>query len=78
MDMIYVMLKHRKLGIGQQLVNAWEITMKEAGANILITSSQADEPEPQQWHQKNGFKISGELVLHSVQNVPEVFFVKEL
>lgn len=52
--------------------------MREAGASLVMTSSMADEPEPQAWHRRNGFVESGSLTFGRLQPTPEVFFVKPL
>lgn len=76
MDMIVVSEDNRCLGIGTRLFEHWETTMKQAGASILMTSAMADEPEPQAWHERNGFVRSGQLTFGRMQETPEVFFIK--
>jgi len=43
-----------------------------------MTSAMEDEPKPQKWHERNGFKKSGELTFGKVQNTKEIFFIKDL
>jgi GNAT superfamily N-acetyltransferase len=78
MDLIWVAPDHRSKGVGTRLVEKWEATMRRQGAKVLMTSSMVDEPEPQAWHQRNGFQPSGALTFGSAQATPEVFFVKSL
>lgn len=78
MELIQVREDRRRDGIGSRLLGAWEAAMRAEGAELLITSSMADEPEPQAWRRRNGFKESGELTFGHLQPTPEVFFVKRL
>lgn len=78
MDQIRIIEKERRRGAGTALVEAWEAEMRAAGATVLMTSSMSDEPEPQAWHRRNGFKDSGRLAFGPAQETPEVFFIKTL
>lgn len=60
------------------LLQEWEAAMRHEGAAMLMTSSMADEAEPQAWQQSNGFKPVGTLRLQPHQSTPEVFFSKSL
>lgn len=78
MDMIGVDEDVRRSSLGTGMFNRWEKDMRKKGAKILMTSAMSNEPEPQAWHRRNGFKESGQVTFGSLQTTPEVFFVKEL
>ena len=78
MEMIAVVDERRRQGVGTALLVAWEAAMAAAGARVLMTSSVADELEPQAWHRRNGFHESGRLTFGAMQATPEVFLVKEI
>lgn len=78
MDLIWVLEPYRQRGIGNNLFHFWEKEMKQLGAKILMTSSMMDEPEPQMWHKRNGFRKCGQLTFGQQQPTAEVFFVKDL
>ncbi|MBR2692270.1 MAG: GNAT family N-acetyltransferase [Aquamicrobium sp.] len=78
MDLIMVLPDRRRSGIGTALFRHWEAAMRDAGATLLMTSSQADEAEPQAWHRRNGFRDAGSVSFGHLQPVAEVFLVKDL
>lgn len=78
MELIMIQEGRRRERIGSRLLAAWETAMRGEGAELVITSSMADEPDPQAWHRRNGFSESGELTFGHLQTTPEVFFVKRL
>ena len=78
MELIRVTDSEQRKGIGTALVRRWEANMRAKGAELLMTSSMSDEPEPQAWHRRNGFVESGGLTFGHLQATPEVFFVKRL
>jgi len=78
MDLIWVLKNYRQHGVGSGLFSFWEKEMKKRGTKTLMTSSMMDEPEPQVWHKRNGFKECGQLTFGQEQPTPEVFFVKDL
>ena len=78
MDFIHVEPPLRRRGIGVMLLREWEAAMRRERASMLMTSSMADEAEPQAWHQSNGFRLVGTLNLQPHQSTPEVFFSKQL
>ncbi|MDB6078215.1 MAG: GCN5-related N-acetyltransferase protein [Akkermansiaceae bacterium] len=78
MDMIRVRPASRKNGFGTAMLKRWEEETRRQGHQLLMTSSQEDEPEPQAWHTRNGFSRSGQLTFGKQQAVPEIFFVKDL
>lgn len=78
MELIMVREDRRRDGIGSRLLGAWESAMRAEGAELVITSSMTDEPDPQAWHRRNGFVESGALTFGHLQPTPQVFFVKPL
>ncbi|MDE2487742.1 MAG: GNAT family N-acetyltransferase [Alphaproteobacteria bacterium] len=78
MDLVFVDVRLRGKGVGSRLFSAWEDAARAAGAAMLMTSSMADEAEPQAWHRRNGFQPAGTLDLSPYQATPEIFFVKPL
>lgn len=78
MEMIRILPAHRRSGIGTALFLRWEKDMRDRGLNLLMTSSEADEAEPQIWHRRNGFIEAGSIELPGIQSAREVFFVKQI
>ncbi len=78
MELVLVLAPVRRHGIGTALLKHWEAAMILRGARFLMTSSMADEPEPQAWHRRNGYRETGQLTFGSMQPTPEVFFIKEI
>jgi ribosomal protein S18 acetylase RimI-like enzyme len=78
MEMIQVLVGHRRSGVGTTLFLAWEEAMRKQGFHLLMTSSECDETRPQDWHRRNGFSESGAIELPGIQSVPEVFFLKRI
>ncbi len=78
MDMIRVLPKYQKQGVGSTLFDFWQQKMRQKNHKLLMTSSESDEPDPQAWHIRNGFTKSGELTFGQLQIASETFFVKEL
>ncbi len=78
MDLIRVLPSMRRKGIGSAMVKFWENEMRKKSAKILMTSSMENEPEPQNWHKRNGFFETGKIGFGILEPVPEVFFVKNL
>jgi GNAT superfamily N-acetyltransferase len=74
---IRVLPDHRKEGVGKALLAFLECELARAGHSILLSSSQADEPEPQSWHRHVGFTECGRLAKIN-DGVDEVFFRKRL
>ncbi|WP_174072400.1 GNAT family N-acetyltransferase [Rhizobium rhizogenes] len=78
MDMIRVLPSHRHSGVGTALFRAWESAMIVQGAEVLMTSSEWAEAEPQAWHRRNGFRAAGSIDFRAVQPSPEIFFLKDI
>ncbi len=78
-DIIAVEEPYRRKGIGRALLGFLEEHARKSGNKIIMSSSQADEPEPQAWHRAVGFKDAGAIVaLQPIQDVPEIVFVKDV
>lgn len=76
--LIRVMPDARRRGVGRALLSFMETELCAAGHSALFSSSQADEPEPQDWHRHMGFEESGYIEGINEGGVNEVFFRKEL
>ena len=77
-DMIWVIPPHRRRGLGGSLFQHRETAMREQQATQLMTSSVADEKEPQEWHRSNGFREAGAISFGKFQPESEVFLIKDL
>jgi N-acetylglutamate synthase-like GNAT family acetyltransferase len=76
--LIRVLPDSRHQGVGRALLGFLENELGAAGHRILLSSSQADEREPQMWHGQMGFAECGRLESINDGGVDEVFFRKEL
>lgn len=79
-EMIYILENFRKQGLGKKMLKFLENHLKESGYQYLLTSSQEDEKEPQQWHKKMGFEKCGALAKINLpgSQAREVFFIKKI
>ncbi len=78
-EVIWVEERFRRRGIGRELVCYLEGYALAQGHRIILSSSQADEPEAQAFHRNVGFRDAGALVdLRPLQCVTEIFFVKNI
>jgi len=75
MDMLYILEKHRRQGIGQALVKEWEEAMEQQGCTQLLTSTQADE-DGQHLYRRLGYQDAGCLLLPT--QATELFFHKRI
>lgn len=53
--MIRVLSHWQRRGVGRTLLGFVETALSAAGHSALLSSSQANEPEPQAWHLRMGF-----------------------
>jgi N-acetylglutamate synthase-like GNAT family acetyltransferase len=75
--LIRVFPEHRRQGVGEGLLDRLEEFLRENGHKVLYSSSQADEPEPQNWHRRFDFKECG-IIAGINEGVGEIFFCKRL
>lgn len=75
---IWVLFEHRGKGVSRALLNYLEDHLRREGHQQLLSSSQADEPEPQAWHSHMGFEECGYIAGVNRGGVGEVFFRKSL
>ena len=76
--LIVVHKDHRGGGIGTGLLTFIRDDLRARGYKHLLSSSTANEPEPQHWHELNGFVPIGALEGLNAEGVDEVFFRLEL
>ena len=76
--LIGVAEQERGKGLGRRLLETLEESLRVRGYTRLLSSSQADEPEPQAWHRHMGFAECGILSGLNEGGIGEVFFVKNL
>jgi hypothetical protein len=76
--LIRVALADQRRGAGCALLAFVESALREAGHDALLSSSQANEPEPQNWHRQMGFSECGILQGINEGGVDEIFFRKRL
>lgn len=76
--LIRVMPEYRRMGVGRALLCFLEETLRDEGHGMLLSSSEAGEPEPQAWHRHMGFEDCGRLEGINAGDVDEVFFRKSL
>lgn len=76
-SLIQVLPAYRRRGVGKALLRFIETFLRAAGREILYSSSQVDEAEPQAWHRYVGFEECG-FIAGINEGVGEVFFRKSL
>ena len=75
---VFVIESYRNEGIGQKILAFLEDHLRSIGHDVLYSSSQANEPEPQDWHRSVGFVESGIISGINEGGIGEVFFRKSL
>ena len=78
MNLIRVRAGFRNRGVGTAMLKHTEEWLRSLDHEVLLSSSQVDESEPQDWHRKRGFTECGILTSVNSGKVGEVFFRKEL
>lgn len=73
----WVVESERRLGVGRAMLSFLEEDARAKGNEVIYSSSQCDEVEPQAWHRRVGFEECGILSSHN-EGVGEVFFRKRL
>ena len=76
--LIVVVDRYRKQGIGTAMIQFLGDYLIKNGQKVLYSSSQVNEPEPQAWHRKVGFKECGYIAGINERDIGEVFFRKVL
>jgi GNAT superfamily N-acetyltransferase len=76
--LIRVTPAHQRQGVGRLLLAFLEQELRARGHDVLLSSSQVDEPEPQAWHRRQGFAECGILVGVNGGGFGEVYFRKLL
>ena len=72
--LIHVQKEYQKRGYSRVLLDFLIEYLRVQGQDILYSSSQADEPEPQAWHRHMGFKECGAINGINEGGVAEIFF----
>jgi GNAT superfamily N-acetyltransferase len=75
MNLLHVLETHRGRGYGRLLVEAWESRCREAGHDLVLTSTVSDE-RAQHFYRHLGYRDSGALELPG--EAPELLFRKPL
>jgi len=76
--LVWVREPHRRIGVGKAFLRFLDEHLAALGCGTLLSSSQADEPEPQAWHRRVGFVECGFLAGINEGGVGEVFFRRRL
>ena len=76
--LIFVIDEYRNAGIGRKMIDYLEEHLRSMGHDELMSSSQADEPEPQAWHRAVGFEECGIISGLNEGGIGEIFFRKKL
>jgi GNAT superfamily N-acetyltransferase len=76
--MIRVVPDRQRGGVGRALLAFIEAWLRAQGYRELLSSSQANEPEPQAWHRHLGFTDCGILEGINEGGIDEIFFRKPL
>jgi N-acetylglutamate synthase-like GNAT family acetyltransferase len=76
-SLIVVDEEYRRRGCGRTMLKFLEAELREQGHRELYSSSQANEPEPQEWHRHHGFEECG-FIASINEGIGEVFFRKAL
>ncbi len=74
MVLIRVSEEHRRNGVGKALLAFVARHLRERGHEYLFSSSQDNEPEPQEWCRHVGFEPAGAIEGINEGGVDEVFF----
>lgn len=76
--LVFVIDEYRKAGVGRKMLEFLEEHLRTHGHDTLMSSSQANEPEPQAWHRAFGFEECGIISGLNEGGIGEVFFRKRL
>ncbi len=75
--LIRVLPKYRRKGVGKKLLKFTEDFLRRNEHQKIYSSSQANEPKPQEWHRHVGFEECG-IITGINEGVGEIFFSKDL
>ena len=75
--LIRVLEEHRRQGIGKRMLGFLERFLANRNHKRLYSSSQENEPEPQDWHRHMGFEECGKIEGIN-DGIGEIFFCKEI
>jgi GNAT superfamily N-acetyltransferase len=75
--LIRVLPEYRRSGVARRMLSFLETFLRERGHKTLYSSSQADEPKPQEWHRHVGFEDCG-AIRGINDGIDEIFFCKSL
>lgn len=76
--LIRVIDPYRRRGVGTAMLSYVQDVLRSSGHSSLLSSSQADEPDPQAWHRQLGFTECGIINGLNEGGVGEIFFRKQL
>jgi ribosomal protein S18 acetylase RimI-like enzyme len=76
--LIFILEKYRRQGIGRATLEFLETFLLKNRHRVLLSSSQANEPEPQAWHRAMGFVECGIIAGIYEGGIGEIFFRKQL
>lgn len=75
--LIKVLPEYRRKGVGKKLLEFTEDFLRQKGHQMIYSSSQADETEPQEWHRHVGFEECG-FIAGINEEIGEIFFRKKI
>ena len=76
--LIHITEGYRGEGYSRDLLYFVEYHLRNRGFNVIYSSSQLDEPDPQAWHRHMGFEECGIINGINDGGIGEVFFRKHL
>jgi GNAT superfamily N-acetyltransferase len=76
-SLIYVLSEYQRQGIGKALLKFVENFLRSQHHELIYSSSQVNEPEPQAWHRHVGFEECG-IISGINHGIGEIFFRKKL
>jgi len=74
LSLIFVEEAHRGKGYSHKLLEFLKQHLRDEGYVALLSSSQTDEPEAQNWHRHMGFKSNGIIENIADDDIGEVVF----
>ena len=78
MGLIVVEEEHRNKGVGNAMLSFAEKHLVKSGYDVLYSSSDVNEPQPQAWHRHMGFNDCGVITGMNDDGASEVIFKKDL